>query len=45
MFSQRNNPYCELLQNCETNISIMFLLYNAVSRKEMLKKINMFNFY
>ena len=20
MFSQRNNPYCELLQNCEANI-------------------------
>ncbi len=24
MFSQRNNPYCELLQNCITNIEKHF---------------------
>ena len=24
MFSQRNNPYCDLLQNCEAKIHIFF---------------------
>ena len=28
MFSQRNNPYCELLQNCMANIGNKFV--NAI---------------
>jgi hypothetical protein len=24
MFSQRNNPYCDLLQNCKTNLLCYF---------------------
>ena len=26
MFSQRNNPYCELLSNCVAKVSIKFLM-------------------
>ncbi|PRX47956.1 hypothetical protein SAMN05878281_0423 [Salegentibacter salegens] len=33
MFSQRNNPYCELLQNCITSIKQIFELYNVDFRK------------
>lgn len=33
MFSQRNNPYCELLQNCLTSIKQIFELYNVDFRK------------
>ena len=35
MFSQRNNPYCELLQNCVTSIKHFFELHNADSRKQI----------
>ena len=35
MFSQRNNPYCELLQNCVANIEINI---------EILKELTIFMF-
>ena len=35
MFSQRNNPYCELLQNCMANIDI---------KNEILKELTLFMF-
>jgi hypothetical protein len=33
MFSQRNNPYCELLQNCTAIIQQKFYYLYVISRK------------
>ena len=35
MFSQRNNPYCELVQNCETNI------VKKMKRNDFLKLVGL----
>ena len=33
MFSQRNNPYCDLLSNCKTNLVTCFLICNIFMKK------------
>jgi hypothetical protein len=35
MFSQRNNPYCELLQNCIAMIQQKFYYSNTILSKKM----------
>lgn len=40
MFSQRNNPYCELISNCETQLTKKILTDVFVNEKKIIFKKN-----
>ncbi len=39
MFSQRNNPYCELISNCESKIQKNINICNLYKKRLFLRKI------